>query len=124
MVKRAEVIAIVNVTQVEKVKMKGAHWTYSESAHATVEQTLKGTLPQNVDLYGGEDFICAQVHFAVGRYIVFLRRDGELLVGCNWHLSARPIKDKQAEWYESGVTLSWQPLDLVLTRIKNTVLKP
>ena len=126
MIERAEVIAIVNVARVEKAETKGTHWTYSEIAHATVEQTLKGTLPQTVKLYGGEDFICAQVHFAVGRYIVFLRRDGELLVGCNWHLSVRPIKDKQAEWYVAGehMTLSWQPLDAVLERIKKQPSKP
>jgi len=125
MIERAEVIAIVNVTRVEKAETKGAHWTYSEIANATVEQTLKGTLPQSVKLYGGEDFICAQVHFAVGRYIVFLRRDGDLLVGCNSHLSVRPIKDKQAEWYVAGehMTLSWQPLDAVLKRIKNPAVK-
>ena len=126
MIERAEAIAIVNVTRVEKTETKGKHWIYSEIAHATVEQTLKGTLPQTVKLYGGEDFICAQVHFAAGRYFVFLRRDGELLVGCNWHLSVRPIKDGQAEWYAVGehMTLSWQPLNAVLGRIKNPVLKP
>jgi len=126
MIERAEVIAIVNVTRVEKATTKGTHWTYSEIAHATVEQTLKGTPPQTVKLYGGEDFICAQVHFPVGRYLVFLRRDGEVLVGCNWHLSVRPIKDKQAEWYVAGehMALSWQPLDAVLARIKNSLAKP
>ena len=126
MIERAEVIAIVNVTRVEKAKTKGTHWTYNEVALATVEETLKGTPPQTVKLYGGEDFLCAQVHFVVGRYIVFLRRDGELLVGCNWDFSVRPIKDKQAEWYVAGerMTLSWQPLDAVLERIKNPVVKP
>jgi hypothetical protein len=126
MIERAEVIAIVNVTLVEKSETKGKQWNYGEIAHATVERTLKGKLPQTVKLYGGEDFICAQVHFMPGRHLVFLTRDGDFLVGCNWHLSVRPIKDTQVEWYVPGevLKLSWQPLGTVLERIKNPPTKP
>lgn len=126
MIERAEIIAIVNVTSVEKAETKGEHWTYSEVADATVETTLKGKLEKTVKLHGGEDFICAQVHFKEGRHIVFLRRDGKLLVGCNWHLGVRPIKDKQAEWYVAGehMALAWQPLDAVLERIRKFIAKP
>jgi hypothetical protein len=125
MIQVADVIAIVNITKVEETRTKGEYWTFSEVAHATVEQTLKGTLPQNVKLSGGEDFICAQVHFAPGRQLVFLRREGELLTGCNWHLGVRPIKETQVEWYVAGqcMELSWQPLAGVLERIKNTPAK-
>jgi hypothetical protein len=126
MIERAEIIAIVDISRVEEAKTKGTHWTYSEIAHATVQQTLKGTLPQTVRLYGGEDFICAQVRFAAGRYLVFLRRDGERLAGCNWHLSVRPIKEAQVEWYAPGqrLELSWQRLYPVIQRIKNSTTKP
>jgi hypothetical protein len=126
MIERAEVIAIVNITHVEKADTKGTNWNYREIANATIEQTLKGTVPQTVKLYGGEDFICAQVHFTPGRHIVFLRRDGGLLVGCNWYLSVRPIKDVQVEWYVEGkrMDLSWQPLATVIERIKDKPDKP
>ena len=121
MIRRAEVIAIVDISHVEHAKTKAKRFDYSEIAHATVQQTLKGALPQKVKLYGGESFICAQVHFARGRYLVFLGRAHDLLVGCNWHLSVRPIKDTQVEWYVFGKThkLSWQRLLPVVKRIEN-----
>ena len=126
MIERAEAIAIVDISRVESAETKAEPFNYSEIAHATVKQTLKGTLPQTVKLYGGESFICAQVHFAPGRYLVFLSRDHDFLVGCNWHLSVRPIKDTQVEWYVPGerLKLSWQQLDTVLGRIKNPTAKP
>ena len=126
MISRAEVIAIVDISRVERAETKSESETYSEIAHASVHQTLKGTLPQTVKLYGGESFICAQVHFAPGRYLIFLSHDRDLLVGCNWHLSVRPVKDTQVEWYVPGehLKLSWQPLDTVLARIKNPPAKP
>lgn len=126
MINRAEVIAIVNITEVEATKAKGKQWRYSEVASATVEQTLKGALPKEVKLYGGEDFVCAQVHFSPGRQLVFLTHDGELLIGCNWHLAVRPIKGDQIEWYIEGkyMELSWQPLQAVLARTRSTTGLP
>lgn len=126
MIERAEVIAIVDISRVEKTEAQGKDWKYSEVARATVQQTLKGKLSQAVDLHGGENFICAQVHFAPGRHLVFLRCDGEFLVGCNWHLGVRLIKDTQVEWFVAGDRgkLSWQPLDAVLERIKSPRVKP
>jgi hypothetical protein len=127
MIERAEFIAIVNVTRVENAETKAEPFNYSEIAHATVERTLKGTLPKNVKLHGGESFICAQVHFTPGRHLVFLRRKDELLVGCNWHLGVCAIKGAQVEWFVAGKDAeerSWQPLDAVLERIKNRPAKP
>jgi hypothetical protein len=126
MIRRAEVIAIVDISHVVHAKTKAKPFDYSEIAHATVQQTLKGALPQKVKLYGGESFICAQVHFAPGRYLVFLGRAHDLLVGCNWHLSVRPIKGAEVEWYAPGETLklSWQRLLPVLKRIENSSATP
>ena len=126
MIERAEAIAIVDISRVEIAETKGKPFHYRQNAHATVQQTLKGTLPQAVKFYGGDSFICAQIYFAPGRHLVFLTRDGELLVGCNWYFSVRPIKGTQVEWYVQGerLKLSWQPLDMVLGRIKNPPAKP
>jgi hypothetical protein len=126
MIRQAEVIALVDISRVEQAETKGGQFDYREIAHATVRQTLKGALPQAVNLYGDETFICAQVRFAPGRYLVFLRRDGGLLVGCNWHLSVRPIKDAQVEWFVAGDgrELSWQPFDAVRARIEKSTLPP
>lgn len=121
MIERSEVVAIVNISEVEKAKTESKPFDYSEIAHATVEQTIKGTLPQTVKLYGGESFICAQVHYAPGRHLVFLRRNEDLLVGCNWHMSVRPIKDGKVEWFlpQERLKVSWQELEAVLARVKN-----
>ena len=126
MIERAEVIAIVDISRVEKAETKSQPFDYGEIAHATVQQTLKGKLPKEINLYGGESFICAQVHFKPGRFLVFLRHAGEFLVGCNWHLSVRPIKDTEVEWYIPGErnNLSWQSLDTVLVRIQNAQARP
>jgi hypothetical protein len=116
MVGYAEIIAIVDISHVERVKTKSRPFDYNEIAYATVQQTLKGTLPQTVKLYGGTSFTCAQDHFAAGRYLVFLLRHQDLLVACNDYFGIRPINRTQVEWYVPGerLKLSFQPLDTVL----------
>ena len=93
MVRDATAVAVVEVTRVDPVEVRGGHWTYRQRAAARVETVLRGDLPKGgaIDLHGHEDFICARCEFAPGRYLVFLRRDGRLWVGSNWHLSVRPI---------------------------------
>jgi hypothetical protein len=120
MIADSEVIAVVDISRVEPTKAKGATWTYREVAHASVERVLKGELPKNIELHGNEEFICAQVRFKAGRHLVFLRRDQQYVVGSNWHLSVRPIKDDAIEWYASskGIDLSWQPLAAVLRGVE------
>lgn len=101
MIKSAAVIAIVEITNVEQVSIKGPHWTYGQKATANVETVLKGTLPMTVALMGDEDFICARCHFEPGRYIVFLNRDPKIgfLTGVNWQLSTRKITGASVEWF-------------------------
>jgi len=123
MVQGSVAIAILDISNVEAVEVKGDHWTYRERAQATVDRTLKGSLPQQVQLFGNETFICAQVRFQPGRYLVFLRKDGEKLVGANWHLSVRQIKDDQVEWYsgKQRLDLSWQPLSAVVEQVSELI---
>ena len=101
MIKSATVIAVVEITGVEQVSIKGPHWTYGQKAMAKVEMVLKGTLPMTVALMGDEDFICARCHFEAGRYIVFLNRDPKtgFLTGANWQLSTRKITGASVEWF-------------------------
>ena len=126
MVRRAEIIAIVDISHVEHSKTKSWPFDYNEIAYGTVQQTLKGTLPETVKLYGGTSFTCAQDHFAAGRYLVFLLRHQDLLVACNGYFGIRPINGTQVEWYVPGerLKLSFQPLDTVLQRIKTSAAKP
>jgi hypothetical protein len=126
MVRRAEIIAIVDISHVERVKTKSRPFDYNEIAYATVQQTLNGTLPQTVKLYGGTSLACVQDHFAARRYLVFLLRHQDLLVACNDYFGIRPINGTQVEWYVPGerFKLSVQPLDTVLQRIRNPTAKP
>lgn len=100
MIETAAAIAIVEITSTEKVSVKGKHWIYQQKAPAKVEQVLKGNLADRVFLYGDENFLCAQCHFEVGRYLVFLDRDGDLLTGNNWQLSTRKITGEAVEWLD------------------------
>ena len=99
MIETAQAIAVVEITHTETVSVKGQHWTYQQEASARVERVLKGTLADEVALYGDETFICAHCHFEVGRYLVFLDHDGELLTGNNWHLSVRKITQNTVAWF-------------------------
>jgi len=123
MIQRSAAIAIIDISKVEPIQAKGDHWTYRERAHATVHRTLKGSLPKTVSFFGNENFICAQVRFQPGRYLAFLRKDGEKFVGANWELSVRPIKDDQVEWYaqKERLDLSWQPLAAVLDQVNDLI---
>ena len=93
MVARAEVIAIVDVAEIQKIKIQGSHWTYSESAQARVVKCLKGKLPDTITLLGKENFICAQVYFHQGRCLVFLKKDKSGYAGCNWAASCLPLDE-------------------------------
>jgi hypothetical protein len=130
MIRYAEFIAIVDISHVERMDPKSA-FNHTEIAYATVQQTLKGRLPQTVKLHGGTWFICAQDHFAAGRYLVFLVCHQDLLMSCNDYFGIRPINGTQVEWYVPGEPvpgeprkLSFQPLDAVLQRIRNSAAKP
>jgi hypothetical protein len=120
MIRRSEIIAIVNISVVEPTSIKGKGWTYSEVASATVERVLKGKLPEEVKLYGGENFICAQVRYKPGRHLVFLRKDENLLTGVNWHLGVRKIEKEDVQWLVDGRLFEFKstPLSDVLAEIE------
>jgi hypothetical protein len=119
MISTSEYIAIVNVGKVDKVEKQGFNWTYSQRADVTLEKALKGEPPNKFQIYGGENFICARVGLEPGRYLVFLNHSRDLLIGSNWHLSVRPIKDGKIEWFdgESFSPLKLAPEDKVIAEI-------
>jgi hypothetical protein len=129
MIETAEVIAVVEITSVEKASVKGKHWIYGQRALAKVENVLKGKLPASASLYGDENFICARCHFEIGRYLVFLDRDGELLTGNNWYLSIRKITENseaKVEWFDDKNIFEKKqaPLSDVLNEIAAVLAKP
>ncbi|MDB6124142.1 MAG: hypothetical protein JWQ71_3135 [Pedosphaera sp.] len=123
MIKQSEIIAIVNVSKVEPTATKRAGWTYHEVATVKVEKVLKGKLSETAALYGGENFICAQVHYKPGRQIVFLRHDKDLLTGVNWHLGVHPITGEKTEWFidDRQLELKPTPVSEVLDEIARIV---
>jgi hypothetical protein len=122
MVKRATAIAVVDIGPVTGCKLKGHHWTYSQTGQAEVQQTLKGQLAPKIQLVASENFECAQTRIHSGRYLVFLAKEERLVnlspakvdgtlskgaisevqsayVGCNWQASLCPVQpDGQLDW--------------------------
>ncbi len=126
LVTKATAIAIVELGEPTASKQKGAIWTYLQTAKAKVVQRFKGDLPDTFTLHGGETFDCAQCRLSGGRYLVFLSRDGDLWVGTNYHLSLRPVKEDQIEWYlepEQGGALKVQPAQMVIQRVRAILAK-
>jgi hypothetical protein len=127
MVQRAEVIAMISITAVRDSDSKGVIWTYRKSGEGTVEKVLKGDIPKNFTLHGAETFICASCPLAEGRFLAFLKKDGELWTGSNWHLSLRPITGTEVLWYvDAGnrYEMKATSLDAVLAEIKETAKMP
>ena len=125
MIATSEAIAVVQIQKTEKISIKGEHWTYGQKATARVERILKGDLPKQIALYGDENFECAQCRFAPGRMLVFLKREGNLWTGNNWHLGAREVKNGRVEWFSdakgSPFELKSQPHDAVLAEVRKVL---
>ncbi len=122
LVTKADAIAIVELSEPAAAEQKGEHWTYRQSATVKVALMLKGELPEKFTIYGDETFICAQCRLTSGRYLAFLRKDGKLWAGSNWHLSLRPVRNEQIEWFDQAEklhSLKFQPSETVLKRIRN-----
>ena len=121
MIEKAEAIAVVEISAVQDSDAKGKIGTYRTKGTVKVEETLKGELPKEFTIYGAETFICASCPVTKGRFIVFLKKDGDLWTGSNWHLSLRPIKDGMVEWYvadDNQYEMKPRALNTVLAEIK------
>ena len=124
MIKEAELIVIVNITKVEKTAKGGAVWAYRQKATATIEQCLKGNEKGNITIYGYETFQCAHCLYKKGRFILFLKKDGDLWVGSNWQAGIFPIKNDNVLWFKDDE--SWETKDVPLKKVIdeiNTVVK-
>lgn len=122
MIDKAEAIAIITLSEVQTTNTQGTAFAYRQKANARAETVLKGKLPEKFPLYGAETFICAQCPLSSGRYLAFLKRDGDLWTGANWQSSLRPIQDKQVEWFVSDTDIFEKksvPLAEVLKEIRD-----
>jgi hypothetical protein len=122
MIDCCEIIAVVDVKSVDQVQESGqvSGWTYGQRATVVPITILKGVLPNKSTVYGGENFICASCKFEPGKALVFLNHDGQHLTGSNWHLSIRPIKTDQLDWYDGESMSPLKPAKLsdVIVQIK------
>ena len=125
MITKCDAIAVVNIISVQETELKTPGFDYREVAKAEVEDVLKGSLRKEITIHGNESFICAQVRFKPGRYLVFLESQNGLLTGANWQFSARPIRVDKVEWYTKpdALELSWQPLNVVLKGVRESILQ-
>ena len=105
MIFESDAIAIVNITKVEKTEKQGKSWTYHQKASATIEQCLKGEVKGTIEIYGMENFECAQCNYEAGRFIVFLRKQEDFWTGANWNLGICPIKDDNVQWFRDDKTI-------------------
>lgn len=127
MIEKAEAIAIIEISAVRDSDAKGKVWNYRTRGTAKVEETLKGELLKEFTIHGAETFICASCPVTNGRFIAFLKKDGNLWTGSNWHLSLRPIKDGMVEWYvadDNRYQMKPTALNTVLAEIKTQKTKP
>lgn len=124
MIENSCAIAIIHVKDAKEVKSKGVHWDYNELANVDVEKVIKGTLPPSIELLGDENFICEQCKVTPGKYLAFLKPEGNKWVCANWYLSVRPIEGTQVKWYENefGLKLSSRSLDSVIKDIEKQIL--
>ena len=120
MIAMSDVIAVIDVIDVEQAPTKGSHWTYGEKITAKPITILKGELSDPATIYGLENFICARCIFKKGKQLVFLTRDKDLLSGSNWHLSIRPIEGNQLDWFSDKTSIKLIPttLDNALDQIR------
>ncbi|MEO8205848.1 MAG: hypothetical protein ABI615_06675 [Chthoniobacterales bacterium] len=126
MIERADAIAIITISEVKEVDIKGKMFTYRQAGNAKVDKVLKGELPKDFILYGAETFICARCIITNGRFLAFLKKDDALWTGANWQLSLRPIKDDEVEWYTAEDNrFEMKPLSLqkVISEIKSIMAK-
>ena len=121
MIEGAEVIAIISISEIRPSEAVGKTWTYRQEASAQAETVLKGELPEEFTLHGSETFICAQCPLSQGRFLAFLKKDGELWAGSNWHLSLRPVTEDEVAWYadeENRYEMKPASLEKVVDEIK------
>src|SRR5688572_5093060 len=84
LIRHSDVVAIVTVTNVtERVVGKRKSRTQQQRADAKLERLVKGTAPQTLRItYDSpvSDVICRPDSLRSGRFLLFLRRDGETYV--------------------------------------------
>ncbi len=126
MIAKSDVIAVVTITDVKSLEPD--KWHGNQLAKATVKETLKGDVEKEKDIeFKVECFYpCAITQVSMGQYLVFLSKEGKELRGNNWHLSYRPIKDGELEWYkdDKSYKLEKKELGKILDEVRRMIKDP
>ena len=103
LIQRAELIAIVDIDQVEKLESERR--TGSLRAIATVRSVMKGPQMATVVFSAYSFYPCGVVNLEEGRYLVFLGRSedsAERWAGVSWSESYRRIRGDLVWWEDDG----------------------
>lgn len=74
----SDVIALVEVTKVQKVKLKVDHWGYRQKSEIQPITVLKGNLPAGSTVLRESSFACDTEGLVLGgRYLLFLKKTSE-----------------------------------------------
>lgn len=101
MIERSDAIAVGDVGPVKQINEKGQTFDYSQEAKVNLIQAIKGSLPKTFTLRGGENFICAQVHFSEGKNLLFLKKENDYFKGTNWDSSCLPVSEGKVRWFNN-----------------------
>jgi len=88
-VKQADFIAVVRVTDiVEEVVRSKPYDILTQTTYPEVERVLKGTAPKKLRLEHRETLdliVCRPPKLSRGRFLVFLRRQGDVYAANDWY---------------------------------------
>lgn len=102
----------------------GSSWYnfgFTKFAEAKVEQTLLGTAPDDLWIFGGKMAAGTDFRIEEGRYLVLLTKvKDDAYRAVDWHYSFAPIKDGKVGWLieRFPAKREWIPTAEVLRRIK------
>ncbi len=108
MIQDAEIIAVVNIGPIQDTNAPEKSLECHQMAQASVEQTLKGSPPKSITIYGGincKGFVACvpDVLLSSGRSLVFLRRkgaDGNGFISANADRGIQKITNDTIIWHD------------------------
>lgn len=125
MIQNSDVIAIVDISSVEDVETTSEHWTYTQRAHATIDQLIKGRPEKSIILVGKlKKKLCVpDWTLEPGKQLVFIRKrkSNDDYVSANSGAGLLPIRNGKVAWFSNMNTLDTRiemPLSTALTSIR------
>ncbi len=124
----ADLVVIATVSPSKDVPVDGPfgesswhNFGFTEFAEAEISQTLLGTAPKSLLIYGGKMFGGTDFRMEEGRYLILLMKvkDGAYRA-VDWHYSFAPLKNEKVGWLveKSPIKREWLTKTEVLRRIE------